>query len=59
MEKKIVQWLKRYGKRYNAPDTGYADCDMIDSIIHDLSIEDTNENRKLVGKLVDEYIAAN
>lgn len=59
MEKQIKSWLKKYGKSFNDADFGYSDVDMIDSCIFDLSIEDTADNRKLVGKLVDEYIQEN
>ncbi len=54
MNKRITQWLNRYGKSYNDEDFGYADCDMIDGCMHDLGLDE--EYRKLVGKMVDEYI---
>lgn len=55
MEKQIKAWLTRYGKSFNDPDFGYSDVDMIDSCCHDLALS-SNEDRKLVGKLVDAWI---
>jgi hypothetical protein len=56
MERKINGWLARWGHTYKDADFGYADCDMIDSCLHDLGLKD--DHRTLVGKLVDAYIAA-
>jgi hypothetical protein len=55
MERRITQWLNRYGNTFFDRDFGYSDCDMIDSCLHDLSLDD----RALVSRLVDSFIAAN
>ena len=56
MKTKINRWLNRYAKTFYDEDFGYRDCDMIDSCCHDLDITETAD-RKLVGQLVDDYIA--
>jgi len=56
MEKKINSWLRKYGKSFFDQDFGYSDCDMVDSCMHDLSLDDSA--RALVNKMVDAYIAA-
>lgn len=55
MEKRIKQWLNRYGKSFYDEDFGYNDVEMIDSCCHDLNITE-DADRKLVHRLVDEYI---
>ena len=56
MEKKINSWLRKYGKSFFDQDFGYSDCDMVDSCMHDLSLDESA--RALVNKMVDAYIAA-
>lgn len=51
----VRQWLRKYGNAYYDKDYGYSDCDMIDSCIHDLDLQD---HRSLVNTLVDQYVNA-
>ncbi len=57
MNKRITQWLNKWGKSFKDEDFGYNDCDMIDSCCHDLGITEAAD-RKLVGQAVDAYIVA-
>ena len=58
MEKQINAWLRKYARTfYDKELECYADCDMVDSCMLDLSLDESH--RATVNRLVDYFIATN
>ena len=53
VEKQVKVWLKKWGKTFIDGDY-YPECDMVDSCIYDLSLEE--KHRPLVNRLADLWI---
>lgn len=54
MQPPIKEWIRKYGKSYQDDSGWYNDCDMIDSCMFDLTLDE--QYRSLVTRLVLEYI---
>ena len=54
LETKLNKWLRQYAKTFYDTDFGYAECDMVDSAMYDLDLDETD--RATVNKVIDLWI---
>jgi len=59
-ERMINQWLTKNAQEYTEDmedgEIWYADCDIVDAIIDDLDIEDTDKNRNKIARMLEIWI---